>query len=306
MARLAEAFNKEVAESIRAETAKRPKVETAATDARVGGNGNLVTRPPTAAERVTQRNAEAFLREVIAPSESSKQQLSDSPSALVDPAEMAAWKASAGARDPRFFRQTRRNVLPAPPVKIAILVDVSFSMDVLQQVSAELSWALAAAATDLQNFAGRGQQIQTTTIHWGTSLTVVQENGKAPTGISTRRCTDGTVNLGEAMAAIGDQIPGFFEISGTPENRLIVHFTDWQLSPSGASSAREWTQKALEAGVNILSITPIAPDPLSSYCAYREVTVSPPNLLRGQSVVAVYDPKNPGSVWAKAKNLLAL
>jgi hypothetical protein len=258
-------------------------------------------RNPTPDEREVQHSAERFLRDMIAPSERSKVTLTDEPSSMIDGAAYAAWKAGGQVRVPRFFKQTRRVVQPSPPVKIAVLVDVSGSMESLQKPSAVLSWALASAALDLRNFAGRGVQVESCLIHWGSAARVVQRNGQNLPGIREVECYEGTQAMPAALEMVEQQIPGFFEIPEHPESRLLVQFTDWELTGGSHGAAGEWIARALAAGVNMLSVVP------GNY----SVRVSQlPGILagaeeqRGTTALMRYNPMFPGQVWDTAAEVL--
>lgn len=257
-------------------------------------------RNPTKSERGVQKNAERFLRDLIDPSESSRVHLSDAPASTVDGGALAAWKASGGQRDPRFFRRTHRTVEPSPPVKIAILVDVSSSMESLQTPSALLSWALSAAATDLANFAGRGTQVESTLIHWGSKARVIQPAGTMLPGLRTFGCNEGTIAMGAALDLVEEQIPGFFDASEKAENRLLVQFTDWDLYGSKAHTSN-MVGRALAAGVNMLTVAP------SDYSEWRSdlssiLQANP--IQRGASRVIKYQRANPEQVWTEATKML--
>lgn len=266
-----------------------------------GGPGGMGGgfRNPTKAERDIQKGAERFLRDLISPTESSKVSLTDSPSATVDPAALAAWKADGGTRDPRFFKRTRREVEPAPPVKVAILVDVSGSMEELQRPSAILSWALAAAAMDLRNFAGRGQQLESTLIHWGSNARVIQRNGEMIPGIREVPCNEGTSAMGAALALVEEQLPGFFDITERPVHRLLVQFTDWELW--GRRDVIPPLSQAMAAGVNMVTVAPSDYSPRRSELdsIMRACTIQ-----RGTSRVLKYNRKNPEQVWDEAAKAL--
>jgi hypothetical protein len=220
---------------------------------------------------------------------------------------MAAWKASGQVRDPQFFKRTRRSVEPMPPVKIALLVDGSASMDELQEPSALLSWALAAAAIDLANFAGRGTQVESCLIHWGSTARVIQHTNDPVPGIKEHQCAEGTSALGSALDLVEEEMPGFFDhaADGKPVNRLLVNFTDWELSGWGTTKEAAFTKvrKALEVGVNMLTIAP------SSYG--RGSRTDLPDLLagctvmRGHSTVMKYTVGRPEQVWDEASKALA-
>lgn len=267
-------------------------------------------RPPTKDDRETQKGAERFLRDLIDPSESSKITLTDTPSSMVDGAAMAAWKARQvsgnGSTDPRFFRRTSRTSLPTPPVRIAILVDVSMSMEPLQRPSALLSWALASAALDLRNFAGRGTQVESTLIHWGSSARVIQRNGEQMPGLREFPCREYTDSLHLAMAEVEKEMPGFYDLPDTPQNRLLVNFTDWELGGASEQKASPWINKAMAAGVNMLSIVPDE----GIWGGYSDARSKLPWLLRqvpimrGQSNVVRYMRNDPEGVWAEAAKML--
>jgi len=283
------------------EEAKTPPMETGGLSGGAGGEGNRGGgwRAPTKEERNIQKGAERFLRDLISPTETSVVSLSESPSATVDAAALAAWKADGGTREPRFFKRTRREVESSPPVKVAILVDVSSSMNELQKPSALLSWALASAALDLRNFAGRGQQLESTLIHWGNDARVIQKNGQTLPGIREVPCAEGTSAMAEALDLVEEQMPGFFDIGERPEHRLLVQFTDWQLFGARHSGPR--ISQAMAAGVNMVTVAPHD---------YTDRGSNLPEILRGcviqrgTSKVLRYNAKHPEQVWDEAARAL--
>lgn len=256
-------------------------------------------RTPAPEERDVQKGAERFLRDMVDASESSKRTLTDQPSANVDGAALSAWKAGGQVREPHFFVRTRRNVEPSPPIEIAILVDISASMDDLQKPSALLSWSLAAAALDLRNFAGRGQSVKSCLIHWGDTVRVVQSPGEVLPGIREVACNQGTSNMHGAMDEVARVMPGFFDVPERPVNRLLVQFTDWRLHNEAA--ALEKIKPALENGVNMLSVVP------SNY-SYRWASLhgilQACPIQRGTTSLVKYNPNNPGEVWRQAAEAL--
>lgn len=260
-------------------------------------------RQPNKDEREIQKGAEKFLRGLINPSESSKITLSDSPAATIDAAAFAAWRAGGMTSDPKFFRRTRRSVEMSPPVKIVILVDVSASMGLLQKPSGLLSWALAAAAYDLRNFAGRGQQVESCMIHWGSEARVIQKNGEMMPGIKEFACNEGTNVMHEALDLADEQIPGFLTPSERPEHRLLVQFTDWQLF--GAPEARAKVHQALAAGVNMLSVVPgrFRHGGGWSGSDYESI-ISSAREQRGRCDLIKYNPAFPAQVWDTASTML--
>jgi hypothetical protein len=264
-------------------------------------------RAPSKSERELQKHAEKFLRSIIAPVEHSVTRLSDSPAATVDGAALLAWKAGGQVRAPKFFKQSRREVLPSPPVDVAILGDISGSLSPLQYPQAVLAWALSAATVDLSNFAGRGQQIRSCMIHWGDKAEVVQHVGQRVDGIREVPCNDGTYALGPAMRLIEQEMPGFLDppTDGKPTNRLIVTFTDWDHSTQGLDDAYEQTVRALAAGVNIVSVTP--GQGMGWYSEGRSLLT---RVLRenpglpGVSSLTKYDALAPNQVWEEAARAL--
>ena len=276
-----------------------PMVSGSGAGSGAGGEFGGGWRQPNREERDIQKGAERFLRNLIDNSESSQRSLTDQPSAVIDGAALAAWKAGGQIREPHFFVRTRRSITPTPPVEIAVLVDVSSSMEVLQEPSAVLSWALASAAIDLRNFAGRGQQISSCLIHWGDSVRVMQKPGELLPGIREVSCHQGTKVMGQALAAVEKQIPGFFNPSRNA-NRLVVHFTDWKLTGE-KSVATDYVGRTLAAGVNMLSVVP------SSYSArYADLDgiIRAAKVQRGYSAVLRYNEAQPDQVWSQAAQML--
>lgn len=275
-----------------------------------GGSGTYVGdgggyRDPSATEREIQDGAERFLRGLIAPSEKSHVVLTESPSSSVDGSALAAWKAGGQTRDPRFFRRIRRESAPAAPVKIAVLVDVSSSMDQLQKPSALLSWAIAAAAIDLRNFAGRGVQVESCMIHWGNEARVIQHNGELLPGIREHECREGTHAMAEAFDLVDQEMPGFFDLSERPENRLLVQFTDWELFGK-QDKAGEILSRGFEAGINMLTVAP------RGYSVRRSnlddvmaLAAKGGRAMLGTNTVLPYNPMFPEQVWEVAAETLA-
>lgn len=259
-------------------------------------------RNPTKTEREIKTGAERFLRDMIEPSVASKVRITDQPSSSVDGAALAAWKAGGQVKAPRFFNQIKRTTKASPPVKIAILVDVSASMDVLQKPSALLSWALAAACLDLRNYAGGGVQIESTLIHWGSTARVVQRNGEILPGIREVGCHDGTTAMGPAIDLIEREIPGFFEIKDQPENKLMVQFTDWKLGSHSLFESTQAVSRALAAGVNMLSVVPRGYS--GRHTSLERVLAGSP-IQRGRNSLLRYDSDKPEAVWAKAAEALS-
>lgn len=246
-----------------------------------------------------QKGAERFLRELIEPAESARTALVESPSATVDPAALAMWRAGGEVTAPRFFKRTRRSVEPAPPVKIAVLPDVSSSMDILQKPTAQLSWALSAAALDLRNFAGRGVQVESTLIHWGSSARVIQKNGEVLPGLREWDCNEGTTALGEAVQLIDSEIPGFLDPQETPVHRLMVIFTDWQIGGFNRDRDIEMVRTALRNGVHLLSVMP-----RSNWMGALDQVMHNLGDAPGQASVLHYDSSDPDGVWEHAAKML--
>ena len=258
-------------------------------------------RQPNADNRAEQKRAEQFLRSMIEPAEGRVDSLSESPAATVDGAALQRWKAGGRTGAPRFFQRTRREVTPSPPLKVAVLVDVSSSMNVLQEPSSILSWAIASAAIDLRNFAGRGRQIESTLIHWGDQARVIQANGKPTQGILVAACREGTQAMPEAMDLVEQEIPGFGSLPDKPEHRLLVQFTDWQLWSRCHQGVTEKVGGAVANGVNMLTILPPRYSRGDHDRLIGEAAATPG---AGTVAVAHYDPENPHHVWDYAQQVI--
>lgn len=260
-----------------------------------------IRRQPNADNRAEQKRAEQFLRSMIEPAEGRVDSLSESPAATVDGAALQRWKAGGRTGAPRFFQRTRREVTPSPPLKVAVLVDVSSSMNVLQEPSSILSWAIASAAIDLRNFAGRGRQIESTLIHWGDWARVIQANGKPTQGILVAACQEGTQAMPEAMDLVEQEIPGFGSLPDKPEHRLLVQFTDWQLWSPCHQGVTEKVGGAVANGVNMLTILPPRYSRGDHDRLIGEAAATPG---AGTVAVAHYDPENPHRVWDYAQQVI--
>lgn len=261
----------------------------------IGGGWRL----PSKEERDVQSVASKFLRDLIEPSEATDRSLSEQPSAMVDGAALSAWKAGGQTRDPHFFVRTRRSVEPTPPVQVAVLVDVSSSMKILQKPSALLSWALASAALDLRNFAGRGTQVESCLIHWGTGVEVVQEPGQLLKGIREVPCDQGTTAMDRALGEVQRMMPGFFDVPERPVNRLLVQFTDWGLW--GHDRLTPWIQRTLASGVNMLSVVP--PNYSYRYSPLGSI-LQECKIQNGSSFMVRYNEDDPDAVWTTARDIL--
>lgn len=297
-----------VAKESKAESSKAPPPDPKAGKAAGQGESDYRLgkgwRAPTADEREVKNNASKFLRRVINPSEASRVYLTESPSTAVDPAALAEWRAGGQVRDPRFFRRTQRSQLPSPPVKIGVSVDVSMSMEELAHPSALLSYALASAAVDLRNFAGRGVQIESCLVHWGSKARVIHHNGTPMPGIYEHACDQTTSAMGEAHELIEQEMPGFHEVSGNPENRLLVNFTDWILG-SSYKQVVDPIGKAMAAGVNVISVVPEKWEVRNSFLhetlMEAEAKHGP---FRGTHTILRFDPARPEEVWAVAEGVI--
>lgn len=274
-----------------------------------GGSGAGAWKRPTPADREVQRNATDFLRTLLAPTEGTVRSLSETPSATVDGAAFSAWKAGGRVGEPMFFVRTRREVVDAPPARIAILVDISGSMAPLQKPSALLSWALSCAAVDLRNFAGRGRRVESCLIHWGSGTPqVIQKNGELLPGLREVPCDESTTQMGAAVSMIETEMPGFFDkpAHGHEENRLLIQFTDWELSQHGLPEANLAVMRALLSGVNMLTVAPssaVHHRPGPSALPYIEAALDKvPG--RGRSETIIYNRRDPEAVWTAAKNIL--
>lgn len=266
--------------------------------------GRWVT--PSPEDRTTQAEANRFLRDLIEPTEVTSVSLSESPGSQVDPAALAAWRASGGVRSPRFFRQSTRSVRPAPPVQVAVLVDVSYSMGPMQEPSSKLSWALANAALDLRNFAGRGVQVESCLIHWGVNVEVLQAPGQTLPGVQVRPCNTQTTAMHLALHKVSELMPGFFtgDKDGRPSNRLLVNFTDWKLGAGTEEYVAPFMQVGRMNGMNSLSVMP-PPSKSFGFDLRPGIMSRVPAGAPGKDVAVILRPGGDTSaVWSTAEALL--
>lgn len=214
------------------------------------------TQTPTKEDRALADQASKFLRHRIDAAEVMISSLSDTPSANVDGAALSAWKASGQVQSPHFFRRDRRDVRPSPPIQIGILVDISGSMEPMQQPSARLAWSLASAARDLSNFAGRGTQVSMSMVHWGSTARVVVGANDKVQGLHIAPCNEGTHRMGDGLELLEREMPGFLRGSDVPTNRLLIQFTDWEIFGSGFSHAKAVLDLALDTELSMISVMP--------------------------------------------------
>jgi hypothetical protein len=130
---------------------------------------------------------------------------------------------------------------------------------------------------------------------------VIQKNGDTLPGIKEWGCNEGTSAMPAALELVEQEMPGFFDITEHPVNRLIVQFTDWELF--GRMGCVPMIDKALASGVNMLSVVP------SSYNhgagSDLPAILRACKVQRGTTSLMRYNPAKPEQVWAHAAETLA-
>ena len=109
-----------------------------------------------------------------------------------------------------------------------------------------------------------------------------------------------------ALAEVDNQMPGFFrkEEEGKRTNRLLVQFTDWELNGSTAAQAHLRVGEALNAGVDMLTVSPPGSRlDMSNWSHFRAIKTANA-FAPGRNVVVPYSPYNPDAVWNAAQELL--
>ena len=126
--------------------------------------------------------------------------------------------------------------------------------------------------------------------------------GQIVPGIKEHECNEGTNNMHGAMELVEKEMPGFFDITPTPVNRLVVQFTDWQLF--GGNAVQPWIVKIMEAGVNMLSIVPEDYGRWGGYGLLPQL-MKACKVQRGTSALLKYNPMFPDQVWNRAAEMLS-
>ena len=180
--------------------------------------------------------------------------------ATVTEAEVNQWLPTGGARlDVRShvrdnmaghranqrsdWSRVSETVKPAPPVKVAIMLDGSGSMSSLARPSAAIAWAAANAAADLP-------ESRTVSVVYGAEAAVTQMPGHVPARDLAISATDGpwenfisAAKLVESALWLDEPVE-----EGQPSNVLIIIVSDLQYGKEGQGEGfmritQEWADK---------------------------------------------------------------
>lgn len=191
--------------------------------------------------------------------------------ATVTPVEINQWLPTGGARlDVRAWvrdnmaghksiqrsdwTRVSETVKPAPPVKVAIMLDGSGSMGAYARMSASIAWAAANAAADLP-------ESRTVSVVFGARAQVTQAPGHEPSRKVAVSNTDGPwENWIEAAEMVEETLwldDDVTEEEGEKTNVLIIVVSDLMFGRDGQGLAftkktKEWSDK----GFRILVVGP--------------------------------------------------
>ena len=233
-----------------------------------GGYGSVLYQNPQAPQidRYEQPNTEdrSLYRRALAWMEAQIQP-------TVTESEVSQWLPTGGARlDVRGFirdnmaerRASQRadwsrvseTVKPAPPVKVAIMLDGSGSMHSLARPSASIAWAASNAAADLP-------ESRTISVVYGDAAAVTQPPGHQPArAVAVSRTDGGTEDFASAAQMVEDGLWLDEAIEeGEPSNVLIIIISDLMYGGTAASGesqqnafqriAKDWRDRGLRVVV---------------------------------------------------------
>jgi hypothetical protein len=205
---------------------------------------------PTSEDRQVYRRAKAWMERQIEPT--------------IIESEYGQWMPGGGSRlNVRGFIRdnlaehsgTQRTdwdrpderIKPAPPIRVAIMLDGSGSMGRQARFSASIAWAVSNAAADLT-----GSGAKTVSVVFGNQALLTQAPGAAPTkNIAVARTNGSTENWIEAKKLVEEHL-GLNEVSdefeGQPSNTLIVVVSDLMFygkgqAPAAGRDTRDWIAK---------------------------------------------------------------
>lgn len=186
--------------------------------------------------------------------------------------EYGQWMAGGGSRfNPRSFirdnlaghRVNQRTdwdrpfetIKPAPPVKVAILLDGSGSMNTQARFSARVAWAVANAAAELP-------ESRTVSVVFGNRAMLTQEPGRHPSKLVAVAKTNGSTEdfigaakLVEEHLQLGEDEELDDDGQAARNNTLIVIVSDLMFFGTGqAAAAARTTRDWKERGYTVLNV----------------------------------------------------
>ena len=212
---------------------------------------------PNAEDRSLYRRALAWMEAQIQPT--------------ITESEVSQWLPTGGARlDVRGFirdnmadrhasqradwSRVSETVKPAPPVKVAIMLDGSGSMRSMARPSASIAWAASNAAADLP-------ESRTISVVYGDAAAVTQPPGHQPArSVAVSRTDGGTEDFASAAQMVEDGLWLDEAIEeGEPSNVLIIIISDLMYGGTTASGesqknafrriAKDWKDRGLRVVV---------------------------------------------------------
>lgn len=147
------------------------------------------------------------------------------------------------------YRQTHRREAQDPPLLVGFAGDVSGSMELWQEVTANLAWSLARAMRHVNGTIAA--------VAWNGGVKTTLTPGTAPAKVRVARCAGGSSGCPEAVASLD----GALGLAHTEDAaRVLVIVTDGVIGSSRAQVVIKVNRLA-QRGVKVLWVTP-TPDHL--------------------------------------------
>ena len=227
------------------------------------------SREPTQAEQAAARRLARALRAASAGGRAATTITSATPPGRLKMRQVLAADAqrAAGALPTaRPFTRTQRRRVPAPPLKVGIMCDVSGSMLTYTGPAASAGWILARAAAAIP-------AAQTATVTYGQHVTPVTHPGHAPATVTEFTALDAYEKFTTAV----DALDGALGLSRPGTARLLVVISDGHYKDTQYPAGQKQIARLTATGCGVLWIAPDTPsDPAKPMTGTQVITLTDP------------------------------
>jgi hypothetical protein len=237
------------------------------------------SREPTDAEQAAARRLARALRAASAGERAATTITSATPPGRLKMRQVLAADAqrAAGALPTAHpFTRTQRRRVPAPPLKVGIMCDVSGSMLAYTAPVASAGWILARAAATIP-------AAQTATVTYGEQVTPVTHPGHAPAKVTEFNALD----CYEEFTTAVDALDGALSLSRPGAARLLVIISDGHYKDTQYPNGQKQINRLTASGCGVLWIAPDTPS-------------DPAKPMKGTQVITLNDPAATADAIAKA------
>ena len=245
-----------------------------------GGSGTSgITRDPSEAEQAAARRLARALRAASAGERAETTITSATPPGRLKMRQALAADAqrAAGALPTaQPFTRTQRRRVPAPPLKVGVMCDVSGSMMAFTGPVASAAWILARATSAIP-------AAQTATVTYGEHVRPVTHPGHAPAKVAQFAANDGYEDFTTAI----DALDGALGLSRPGAARLLVIISDGHYKNSQYPDGQKRVARLTATGCGVLWIAPHQP-------------YDPPKPMNGTQVITLDDPAATAAAIARA------